>query len=119
MTQANQLLIGRDRRSTPTYLRNISTEVWTVLLTANTDTTLTVPSGFKLAIFSAELDFWVRADAVIPSLTAMTGTFVETDAEQNPQGFEVSTVQTALHFRSVLSNRLSVAFYEDGNPLIP
>jgi hypothetical protein len=95
----------------PTYAINLAGtgDIYTCALQADTDTTLTVPSGARVAIFglSSGSDYWVSDSAItIPVGT----TFSASRAMQNPPPLNVTGVAT-LHFRAPSAAKISVAFY--------
>jgi hypothetical protein len=95
----------------PSYAINLadSGDIYTCALAADTDTTLTVPAGARIAVFglSAGSDYWV-SDAVI---TIPTGnSFAASRAMLNPPPLVVTPGAT-LHFRALSTAKISVAFY--------
>ena len=97
----------KDKGGFSVYAPQISDSIWTARVAADTDTTLVVPADATVAIFSAEVSFWVSMSAItLPSGV----TFTETDAELNPEARAV-TAGTTLHIRSVNQNRISVSFF--------
>lgn len=104
-----QLIIDRDPSSIPSYLIPLSDDTFSVELPPDTDVTLAVPTGAKLALFSAELgkDFWV-SDTLI-TLPVSAG-FISDRVYQNRLGLVLDGI-TTLHFRSLLSNKMVVEFF--------
>lgn len=95
--------------------RQLSDKVISVTLVADTDATLTVPTGYNACIINSDGDVWVNKDAVavIPS----SGTFTENDSELNPLAIYVGTQEKAtavsvLHFISHGTPDVSVAFFQ-------
>lgn len=96
----------------PTYNINLpgGGDVYNCDLAANTQTTLAVPSGARLAVFglSSANDYWVSDTAfTIP----VGNTFSNAQrALLNPPPLDVTGVST-LYFRAPASCGVSVAFY--------
>lgn len=98
---------SKDKGGFSLYAPQVSDTIYTARLAADTDTTLVVPAKATVAIFSAEVSFWVSKSTItLPSSTS----FTETDAELNPEARTVVPGET-LHIRAVNQNRVSVSFF--------
>ena len=80
------------------------------VLVGSTDTLLTVPAGFQIAIFAFTGDVYVANDAVA---TLPTGAITAVEGELNPTAWDVSNV-TVLHFISTGTPSVQVSFYTIG-----
>ena len=89
-------------RSKPTYINAAA-------LIASVETILTVPVGANCCIFSADGDFYARADAtaVIPSANIIDGSA----AELNPAQWDVHDI-TTLHVIAPDITILTLSFYK-------
>jgi len=105
---AKQLKILRGPGSIPLYVTEMTDEGWTGALAADTDTTVAVPAGSRVALIGAS-DHYFVSESVI-TLPVVGAGFAKTDAEQDKDQINVEEV-TTLHFRSRNTNDISIAFY--------
>ncbi len=97
-----------DATGTPGYGTLLSNEVWNFKLAADTDTTVTVPTGARRCIVSADDYFFVAASIItLPS----TGTPTKQSGEQNKGVIDLTDGTATLHFRSRNQLDISVSFY--------
>ncbi len=87
-----------------------SASKFNAVLLADTDTTLTVPTGCRFALIQASkgIDFYLAKDTVItlPS----NNTFASTSLEHNPDAVFVEGIVT-LHFRATNAIEIVVQFF--------
>lgn len=102
------LTVQRDSSGTALYSIDVSSEIWTAQIPANTDTTITVPAGMTKLIMSANDDFWFSRSVITLPGGAV---FSKTGFEQNPMARNVVPGET-LHFLGENATRISLAFYE-------
>jgi hypothetical protein len=111
---ATELDLGHDKRGAPIYKQQMAdaaagSDAYSVVLAADVDTTLVVPSDVKTAIISYEAGAVCYVGKIAITLPSV-GSFVETGLLQNPSAVSVEFGDT-LHFRSVTTGRVNVAFY--------
>jgi len=103
--------IFKDKHSTPAYGIKITDAGFQALLSADTQTTLSVPVGARIAVFGYENHLWVSDE---PITLPTTSTFASSNAMLNPPPLVVSegdyNIQT-LYFRMKIGGEVSVAFY--------
>ena len=107
---SEQLDISRDPHNIPIYDMKVgdATMNYTARLAADTDTTLTVPSGVRLAIVSCSDFVFIWSDAAITLPTGGAG-FAAAAGFQNAQVVNVTDV-TTLHFRARNATDVTVYF---------
>ena len=102
-------LVDRDRTSIPSYSINISDDKYAVRLVAGAESSVVIPAGATLAIFSSDTNFWMGTTTItLPSST----TFAASSAELNPMARDVVAGDT-LYFQARVDGDLSIAFYKD------
>jgi hypothetical protein len=84
-----------------------SDTIYSGLLVASTEQTVTVPTGADFAIFTADADFYANYDttAAVP-----TGTISQTGGELIPEIRYIGDV-TAIHLIAPSTCKISIAFY--------
>jgi len=99
---------NHDRDSRPLDAPKPTDTHRSAVLTASTNTTLTVPTGSKYAIFNSTVPIFVAADAtaVVPS----GASFATTEGTMNPAQLRVDGV-TTLNIIASTAATVSVAFY--------
>lgn len=104
-----ELKVARDANGVALYGAPITDAGQVCNLTADTDTSFTVPANARLCMFgfSSANDYWVGSSTVtIPS----SGTPASANFLLNPPPLIVSGVAT-LHVRAPVSCTISLAFY--------
>lgn len=120
---STNLVITKSQNQIAVYGLPFSPLSYQIALTANTDSSLAIPSGMDVAIFSysAGATVSVTQDLIGNSNTLPTGSFTQTSARINPPVCEVTTKdddgnQLYLHMISPNPNDLViVSFYTDGS----
>ena len=104
-----ELILDRDKSAQVDDAINISDTIYYAQIAADTDTTLTVPTGANKALFKFYDETWVGYDEVVtlPTNAAFANTI---HMEGNPLSRDISGI-TTLHFRSPRQARVAVAFY--------
>lgn len=104
-----QLIAGKDSRSTPNWMTEITDAGYTGRVAADTDISVSVPAGSAWAVISADDHFFVSAAAVtLPSVGVVSQTDTEMDKDQI--AIPVSGL-TTLHIRGRNEMDFSVAFW--------
>lgn len=106
-----KLEIDYDSRTTPTYLINLSEEIYHTTLSPTIEQTLLIPAGARRCILS-----WTPGNHLFVTegntpITLPGATFTTTDAMLNVQGLYDLVPNQLLRFISPESTTLSVAFY--------
>lgn len=96
----------------PTGLRLVSTWIIQKILTANTATTITVPSGATRVVLAADCNIFVNCNGAASIATVTTGA----GSELNPAGYFFNATSPAPATISVISasnGNISAAFYSN------
>ena len=102
-----QLIAHTDPESTPIWMTEMTDEGWSGRMAADTDITVNVPTGARLAIITADDHFFLAATAVtLPSVGVVT----KTDAEMNKNQLFITT-ETEFHMRGRNAADFSASFW--------
>lgn len=105
-----QLNIDRDPSSIPSYIIELSEDIYTARLAASVELTLAVPTGATKAIIGADDYYYVKADGSI-TLPTEGAAFTKDNAGIAFDAIDVTDV-TTLHFIARNATDISVAFYD-------
>ena len=108
---AVSLVVDYDNRTVPTYLIPISDAVYQTTLSPSAVQSIAVPAGVRKCIIG-----WTRGNNIFTSINSASialpgGTFDQSDAMMNVEGFNNLNEGDVLRFVSDATTYVSVAFY--------
>jgi hypothetical protein len=106
-----KLNVATDASGNPLYAPQLSTDIWVCNLLADTATSVSVPSGARIAVFgyASGNDYWVGTSTFsIPT----SNSFVAANIYLNPPPLQFdSSVTTTLWLRAPVACKISISFY--------